>query len=247
VYLSAALTLPGYTASSFDSAAHYCFTQGMAINLAVAPTDILITGLSNGMTHDPHLDAEDARDDGGLRRRRLQQLDGVAGTSDDVAVGAVIHFSVRTNHVAAVQLQDEMSSGIMDETITMDLKAAGLALTGHVLPAMTLSEPTSSIPNMTVGQALPQFVMYDVPLCTHCTDDAFKLDHRSAWWLTICGAAAAVLLLICFFCVKRRCCGKGSHPVAPHHSGDEEGDPDAEGALETFHFKHQPRRCCAIQ
>ncbi len=147
-YISAVLTLPGYTVDTFDAAAQRDFASGTAATLRLQLAAIRITGVSGGSAH------------GGTRRKALQA---------SAAGSLVVHFSIATDSASAPVIQRELASAIMDESLTDALMLAGLQLTGDVMQALSMAEPTAAIPEPTAAAAaLPGFVGFDEPACPHC-------------------------------------------------------------------------------
>jgi hypothetical protein len=151
---------------------------------------IFITGVSSGVSHSQT-----------PSRRRLQQT--------AAAASVVVHFSILSDSNAAPQLQSALARAIMDESYTAQLTAAGLNdLTGYIMTALAMGEPTASIPPPSDdAAALPGFSSFGEPHCAHCAPPPAPpgplVDAYDIWWLVSASAGFVIVAGAIVLCIRR--------------------------------------------
>jgi hypothetical protein len=242
-YITAVVTVPGYSVASFDDLAHRQFALGIATVLSIPRDAVLISGVSAGASHAPTAPGAPAR------RKALQAAD--SGSS------ITVHFSIQTDSSSSAALQGSLSHAIMDESLTDGLMQQGMRLTGYVMQALSMSAPTADVPEPSEAPGaseLPGAVFYDEPRCVHCEVKKPVISLKyDLWWLVSGGAGLIMILLALYVCVSRRAATKRrvSLPVTLDVASREpranlekvSGEVD----LDTFHFVHEKKvRCCMM-
>jgi hypothetical protein len=248
-YVNSVVTLPGYTADTFDNAARLDFSTGTAAALNIPAMTVFITGVSTGVSHSQT-----------PSRRRLMLADGSGSV--------VVHFSILSDSNAAPLLQSTLARAIMDESYTAQLTAAGLNdLTGYIMLALAMDAPTASIPPPTDdAAALPGFVSFGQPHCAHCAPPPAPpgplVSSYDIWWLVSASAGFVILVGALVLCIRRarsqeppscrRMQWMDDHeaavaaPQASVHGVQESHDHGEDLDFEGFHFKQEKSRCALM-
>jgi hypothetical protein len=242
------VTLPGYTTASFDELAHREFSTGCAAALTIPRDKIYITGVSSGVSHQAAPGAPPGPAD--TRRRLLDAPPPAASEGESGSL--VVHFSVKTDSIAAVALQARLADSIMSEDFSDSLLDAGMHITGFVMMALSMGEPTAAIPDATdAAEGLPGFVSFPEPVCAHCVVEEPLISLKyDLWWLVSGGAGFLMLLALAHWACKRHCRRVRRPASTPLDIEKIEAfklaDIEEEMQLDTFHFHVEKKRCAIM-
>jgi hypothetical protein len=200
-------------------------------------------------------------------RRRSRSVLQEGATPDTTSGSLTVHFSIQSDSNAAAEVQRMLAHTIMDEEFSASLALAGLRLTGFVMQAMAMGEPTPTIPPVADAvAALPGFVdMSTTPICTHCAPPGPPpgppvplVDQYDMWWLVSASAGFVIIVGGLCICVMRR-----RTPRSPrmswmeedlarkeaelHSSSEEHHDHGEDLNFDEFHVQPVKKSMCTIQ